>query len=308
MITHADLAMYKAKRLGGGTHQVIDLRGANRAGDRNRLDRDLRLAMAGGHLDMAYQPIVRTKDGAVVGVEALLRWTHPESGPIPALTTVSIAEQNGLISDIGAWALERACTDRGGWLAEHPDQPLDVSVNVSVRQLMGHGFRDTVDTILAATQMDPAALVLELTEGVFIEDGTRAKEVLADLKALGVRLALDDFGSGYCSLGYLRRLPVDIIKIDQGFAAEIGHDPAGSAIVAAVSNLAHVLGLSVTVEGIETPQQHEAVAAIGCEHAQGYLDSRPVAAAEVLPLLRGGLGRGAPPPGPTATMAPVSVA
>ena len=303
LITHADMAMYQAKRLGGATHQVIDLRGASSAGDRNRLDRDLRSAMAAGHLDLAYQPIVRTVDGSVVGVEALLRWTHPTQGAIPALTTVSLAEQNGLIGGIGAWVLERSCADRAGWLAEHPGRPLDVSVNVSVRQLMSAGFGASVARILEATRMDPAALVLELTEGVFIEDGTRATGVLADLKAMGVRLALDDFGSGYSSLGYLRRFPVDSIKIDQGFVADIGHDHSGMAIVAAISDLAHVLGLTVTAEGIETRQQHDAVAGVGCEHAQGFLYSRPVPAGDVQELLRTGLGRlngrGAKHPGRT---------
>ncbi|WP_167761585.1 EAL domain-containing protein [Blastococcus sp. CT_GayMR19] len=304
LITHADLAMYQAKRLGGATHHVIDLRGASSAGDRNRLDRDLRSAMAGGHLDLAYQPIVRTADGALVGAEALLRWTHPTHGAVPALTTVSIAEQNGLISGIGAWVLERSCRDRGRWLAAHPGQPLDVSVNISVRQLMSAGFATTVAKILDATRMDPAALVLELTEGVFIEDGNRATSVLADLKGMGVRLALDDFGSGYCSLGYLRRFPVDTIKIDQGFVADIGHDPSGAAIVAAVSNLAHVLGLTVTAEGIETEQQHDAVAGIGCEHAQGFLYSHPVPASSILALLRTGLDFSVPRPGLTGEHAP----
>ncbi len=286
LITHADVAMYRAKRLGGATHHVIDLRGANRVGDRNLLDRDLRSALSEGHLDVAYQPIVRTADGVVTGVEALLRWTHPEQGAIPALTTVSIAEENGLITGIGAWVLERSCTDRGRWLAERPDQPVEVSVNVSVRQLIGPGFRDTVARVLESTQMDPAALVLEVTEGVFIDDVSRATEVLVDLKTLGVQLALDDFGSGYCSLGYLRRLPVDRIKIDQGFVADIGHDASGAAIVEAVTDLAHVLGLSVTAEGVETPRQHEVIAGIECDLAQGFLYSHPVPASDVVPLLR----------------------
>lgn len=286
LITHADLAMYEAKRLGGGNHQVIDLRGANRAGDRNRLDRDLRTALDAGHLGLAYQPIVATADGAVVGVEALLRWTHPEQGTVPALTTVGIAEQNGLIRGIGAWVLEQGCADRARWLAEHPRQPMDLSVNVSVRQLMGPGFADTVAGILQRTRMDPAALVLELTEGVFIEDGDRATAVLADLKALGVRLTLDDFGTGYCSLGYLRRFPVDAIKIDQGFVADIGRDPSGPAIVAAVSDLAHALGLHVTAEGVETQEQHDVVTGVGCELAQGFLYSRPLPASAVRDLLR----------------------
>ena len=185
--------------------------------------------------------------------------------------------------------LERSCADRARWLAEYPDQPLDVSVNVSVRQLMGPGFCATVSGILETTRMDPSALVLELTEGVFIEEGSRASSVLADLKALGVRLALDDFGTGYCSLSYLRRFPVDSIKVDQSFVADIGRDPSGAAIVAAVSNLGHVLGLSVTAEGVETQQQHDAVAGIGCEHAQGFLYSHPVPATDVVALLRTGL-------------------
>ena len=291
LITSADLAMYQAKRRGGGTHQVIDLRAAPDAGDPDRLDRDLRSAVAGGQLDLVYQPIVRIGDGAMVGVEALLRWTHPRSGAVPARTTISIAERNGQILGIGAWALERSCRDRARWLAAHPDRPLDVAVNVSVHQLMSPGFRDTVAAVLDATRMDPAALVLEVTEGVFIEDGTRAVAVLSELKALGVQLALDDFGSGYCSLGYLRRLPVDLIKIDQGFVADLGQDPAGTAIVAAMSNLAHELGLGVTVEGIETTQQHDAVAGIGCEHAQGHLYSPALPASDVLSLLREGSGQ-----------------
>jgi diguanylate cyclase (GGDEF)-like protein len=291
LVRHADLAMYQAKRLGGATHHVIDLRGASSAGDRNRLDRDLRSAQAGGHLDLAYQPIVRVADSAVIGVEALLRWTHPVHGPIPALTTVSIAEQNGLIGGIGAWVLERGCEDRGRWLAAHPDQPLDLAVNVSVRQMMSAGFTASVARILDATGMDPAALVLELTEGVFIEDGARAVGVLSDLDGLGVRVALDDFGTGYCSLGYLRRFPVDIIKIDQGFVADIGRDPSGAAIVAAISDLAHALGMSVTAEGVETRQQHDAVTRMGCELAQGFLHGHPVPAADVAARLRAGPGR-----------------
>ncbi|MCZ2858020.1 putative bifunctional diguanylate cyclase/phosphodiesterase [Blastococcus sp. VKM Ac-2987] len=286
LITHADLAMYQAKRLGGATHQALNQRSATTAGDRGRLDRDLRTALSAGHLDLAYQPIVRTRDRSVVGVEALLRWTHPQHGTVPALTTVGIAEQNGLIEGIGAWVLERGCADRGRWLAEHPGQPVDVSVNVSVRQLMGPGFADTVAGVLERTQMDPAALVLELTEGVFIEDGSRATAVLADLKALGVRLTLDDFGTGYCSLGYLRRFPVDAIKIDQDFVADIGHDASGAAIVAAVSDLAHALGMDVTAEGVETLEQHDVVTSVGCEHAQGFLYGRPLPASGVPELLR----------------------
>lgn len=141
---------------------------------------------------------------------------------------------------------------------------------------MRPGFSATVSDVLDSTGMNPSALVLEVTEGIFIDDSDRTMRVLADLKKLGVRLALDDFGTGYCSLGYLRRFPVDMVKIDQGFVADIGRAPSGGAIVAAVSNLAHALGMSVTAEGVETEQQRGEIASIGCELAQGFLYARPM--------------------------------
>ena len=207
LVVDADTAMYQAKRKGGAAHQVIDLREASDANDRDSLEMDLRQALAKNELDVAYQPIVRSADGRVTGVEALLRWTHPTRGAVPAISLVGVAEQSGLISDIGAWVLERSCHDRGRWLHDHPDMPLDLAVNVSGRQLMGPDFAATVAVVLALTGMDPAALVLEMTEDIFIEDSERAMTVLAELKGLGVRLALDDFGTGYSSLSYLRRLP-----------------------------------------------------------------------------------------------------
>jgi len=280
LVLDADIAMYQAKRRGGATHQVIDLRMAEEAHERHQLERDLRAALSGAELDVAYQPIVRTADGFVTGVEALLRWTHPARGPVPAATAVAVAEQSGLIAGIGAWVLERSCRDRVGWLTEHPEHPLDLSVNVSARQLMSPGFAATVAAVLDSTGMDPAALVLEVTEGIFVDDGDRALRVLVDLKKLGVRLALDDFGTGYSSLSYLRRLPVDIVKIDQSFVANMGRDPAASAIVAAVTQLAHGLGKTVSAEGVETAEQCDEVASVGCELAQGYFFARPMTAGD----------------------------
>jgi len=202
---------------------------------------------------VAYQPVVRISDGAV-----------------------AVAEQSGLILEIGAWVLERSCRDWVRWHAGHADLALDLSVNVSARQLMGPGFCSTVGLVLDVTKMDPGSLVLEVTEGIFVEDGDRAMTVLANLKALGVRLALDDFGTGYCSLGYLRKFPVDIVKIDQGFVAGIGRDPAAATIVAAVTSLAHVLHMRVTAEGVETERQRDEVLGIGCELAQGFFYSQPL--------------------------------
>jgi diguanylate cyclase (GGDEF)-like protein len=270
LIRDADIAMYQAKRKGGGAHQVIDLGEAQRATDSHELQRDLRAAFSHDELALAYQPIVRARDGLVTGVEALLRWTHPSRGPVPTVAMIGVAEESSLIVGIGEWVLERGCRDCVQWFRERPDAPLDLAVNVSVRQLMGQGFRDTVARVLSDTGMRPSRLILEMTEGLFLDDDARAMTVLADLKDLGVRLALDDFGTGYSSLNYLRRFPVDIVKIDQGFVADIGDCGTGSEIVAAVTNLAHVLGLTVTAEGVETEQQHDAIVAIGCESAQGF--------------------------------------
>ncbi len=281
LVRDADIAMYQAKRKGGGAHQVIDLREAGRTANHLELRHDLRAAFSRDELSLSYQPIVRAVDGRVTGLEALLRWDHPDRGPVPAPTMVAIAEQSSLITAIGAWVLERSCKDRMQWLRQHPDGPLDLAVNVSARQLMGSGFRDTVARILDTTGMDPAALILEVTESIFLDDGPRAMTVLAGVKELGVRLALDDFGTGYSSLSYLRRFPVDIIKIDRGFVDEIGTKPTGGAIIAAITNLAHVLGLVVTAEGVETAQQHDEVVAIGCEFAQGFHYAGPLAVAEV---------------------------
>jgi diguanylate cyclase (GGDEF)-like protein len=281
LVEKADTAMYQAKRKGGAGHQIIDLREALQDDDRNHLERDLHTALAGDQLEVAYQPIVRSADGLVTGVEALLRWTHPERGLIPALVTIGIAEQSGLICEIGEWVLERSCRDRRHWLLEHPHSPLEVAVNISTRQLMSQDICGIVSRVIDKSDMDPAALILEMTESIFIEDSARAMNVLDELTELGIRLALDDFGTGYSSLSYLRRLPVHVLKIDQSFVADIGNADTGGAIVAAVTNLAHVLGLTVTAEGVETQSQRDEVSAIGCESAQGYFYSRPMPAASI---------------------------
>jgi diguanylate cyclase (GGDEF)-like protein len=279
LLVDADIAMYQAKRKGGAGHQIFDLREARRMTDTHSLGKDLRMAFALGQLDVAYQPLVRSVDGLVTGVEALLRWTHPDRGPVSPLAMVAVAEQSGLISDIGAWVLERSCQDRNRWLTDHKGSRLELAVNVSGRQLMTPDFGCTVAAILERTDTDPAAVVLEITENVLIEDGERSVAVLADLKGLGVRLALDDFGTGYSSLSYLRRMPIDIVKVDQGFVADIDQAPGVDAIIAAVTNLAHALELTVTAEGVETQRQRDEVNAIGCDTAQGFFYARPMPAA-----------------------------
>jgi EAL domain-containing protein (putative c-di-GMP-specific phosphodiesterase class I) len=237
-----------------------------------------------------YQPVVRAADGLVTGVEALLRWTHPEHGPVSPQTIVTMAEQNGLIGRIGAWVLERACTDRNDWQRRLGLSQLEVAVNVSTTQLISPGFSEEVAAVLHRTGTDPHALVLEMTEDIFIEESSRAVTVLHELKQLGVKVALDDFGTGYSSLSYLRRFPVDVLKIDRTFITDIGEDPVGARFLAGVTDLAHILGLSVTAEGVETEQQHNEVVAVGCESCQGFYFARPMPSDAIFDLLASAVG------------------
>jgi EAL domain-containing protein (putative c-di-GMP-specific phosphodiesterase class I) len=284
LLAQADIAMYQVKDKGGAGHQTFDLSAAQLVTERLTLERDLRGALQAGSLDLAFQPIVRTADPQVFGVEALLRWTSPERGAVSPLSMVAAAEESNLITEVGDWVLERACRERSDWANDYPDAQLDMAVNISARQLMTPGFHRTVAATLQQTGMNPGALVLEITESVLLTDAERAVVVLNGLKDLGVRLALDDFGTGYSSLSYLRQLPIDIVKIDQSFIAGMDH-PRGGAIVEGVTTLAHALGLTVVAEGVETLHQHERITALGCESAQGFFYARPMPAVEIADAL-----------------------
>ncbi|MDX6215572.1 MAG: hypothetical protein QOG99_1156 [Frankiales bacterium] len=279
LLVEADTAMYQAKRRGGAAHQLIDLREASVAAIRRDLETDLRAALERGQLALAYQPIVRSGDSVVTGLEALLRWCHPERGQVDADTVIQLAEGSGLISKIGSWVLMQACRDHAAW-PRHGRQP-DLAINISPRQLMAPAFLSTVTSVVTRAEMDPTSLILEITENVLIDDLDRATTILDDLRTLGIRIALDDFGTGYSSLGYLRRLPIDIVKIDQSFIADIGQTPSGSAMISAVTDLAHLVGLTVVAEGVETQQQRDIVLAAGCELAQGYFYAHPQPASTI---------------------------
>ena len=282
LLNDADAAMYQAKRKGGDRHQVIDLREQRVEQSRASLLKDLHQALRRGELRAEYQPIVDTSDGRVTGAEALLRWDHPTRGSVAPAVLIPLAEQAGLISEIGRWVLRQACTDRHRW---ENGAPFGVAVNVSARQLMEPGFAQMVADVLEATGTNPPVLTLEITESVFIQDAPRALIVLKELKELGVLLSLDDFGTGYSSLSYLDRFPVDVVKIDRGFVAALTVNTATRAIVAAIVELAHALNLGVVAEGVETVEERRQVEALGSESCQGYYFARPMPADNLDALL-----------------------
>jgi diguanylate cyclase (GGDEF)-like protein len=278
LLHKADIAMYQVKRKGGAQHHVIDVHERELTEYNDSLQRDLGHAVVRSELRLDYQPIVRVEDGRVISVEALLRWDHPEQGPITPAVLVPLAEQSGDIIGIGQWVLERACIDRHRWEDKTGDGALVMAVNVSAHQLMSSDFVAMVEGILAATDTQAKHLCLEVTESAFLEDSKRALAILSCLNRLGVRVALDDFGTGYSSLSYLREYPVDIIKIDQSFIADLTEDTSSRAIVAKTIELAHLLKLIVVCEGVETIEQYRCVSALRSDFCQGFYFSRPMAA------------------------------
>ena len=286
ILQDADTAMYQAKRKGGARHQIVDLRELDRAAERTNLEHDLRSALSRGELRTEYQPIIETGDGRITAAEALLRWDHPSHGPVVPTTFIPMAEQSGLITEIGRWVLDQACRDRLRWRKPDRIDDLTMSVNVSAHQLMTPDFTATVETVLGGAGTDPQLVTLEVTESVFVHDTERALIVLTDLKDLGVTVALDDFGTGYSSLTYLKQFPIDIVKIDQGFVADVEQDEASHSIVLAIVELAHLLGMKVVAEGVETPEQHQLLADLGCDYCQGYYFARPMPAGDLQVLMQ----------------------
>jgi len=279
LIQDADAAMYQAKRRGGNCHQVIDLREQQLTEQRRTLVYELKGAMSRRELRIQHQPIVGSRDGRIVGVEALVRWAHPSRGMLLPGTFIPFAEESGLIADIGLWVLSQACLDRRLWQGDDCFSEVGMSVNVSAQQLLLPDFPAIVEDMLLATHTDPNLLTIELTESVFLQDGERALVVFEQLKRLGVSLALDDFGTGFSSLVYLKEFPVDVLKIDQGFTADLTSDPRSLSIISAVIQVAHELGILTTAEGIETSEQYSRITALGCDFCQGFYFARPMSAA-----------------------------
>ncbi len=273
LVRNVDLALYAAKADGKGVHRFYEPEMHASAKDRRLLEMDLRKVMSESGLHLVYQPVVDAESEAIVGFEALARWNHPVRGMVSPASFIPVAEEIGLIPQIGEWVLRTACLEAAHW----PDH-VRVAVNISPIQFANPSLPGIVLNALAAAQLAPHRLELEITEGVFLNDGEATDTMFARLKAIGVRFALDDFGTGYSSLGYLKKAPFDKIKIDQSFvrgAAVPGSRNA--AIVRAIVTLAESLGMETTAEGAETPEELALIRSLGCSHIQGYIFGKPMA-------------------------------
>jgi diguanylate cyclase (GGDEF)-like protein len=287
MLRDADTAMYEAKDAGRDAVAVFDRQMRDHAALRLGLERDLRNALKNREFFLCYQPILALDSREVVGLEALLRWMHPELGAVPPTTFIPIAEETGIIEEIGAWVLETACRDLARWRREIPGyHDLYVAVNLSVRQLRNPRLIEDTRLTLVRSELPGAALHLELTESMLLKHSGVSHETLQQLRDLGTKLAIDDFGTGYSSLAYLRTFPVDEIKIDKSFVDELDHDDsAEESLVAAIVAMARALGLTTVAEGVETPGQSERLEVLGVDCGQGYVYARPAPGDEVETVL-----------------------
>jgi predicted signal transduction protein with EAL and GGDEF domain len=266
----AELALRSAAKRGPGTLAMFDPSIDEASSERKLIQSELPRALAAQELELHFQPIVSAGSGDVLGCEALLRWPHAVRGWIPPATFIPVAEQMGLMDQLGSYVLHRALQEAKRW----PD--LYVSVNLSPMQVRHPGVVDMVRKALGESGVPPESLVLEITEGVLIDNPDEMVRRIADLRRIGVRLALDDFGAGYSNLGYLQRFPLDKLKIDKTFVDAIGNAENGIVIVQAIAGLGYALGLSVTAEGVETEKQRILLRLAGCDELQGYLFGKPM--------------------------------
>lgn len=281
LLANADAALYRAKLKGGGRVCFFDSSIDNRVRERHALHQSLESAIGRNELFLHYQPQADA-DGEILGFEALLRWRHPQRGLIPPNVFIPIAEESGLITEIGEWVLREACREAASW-----SRPLNIAVNLSPVQFLKDGLPATVQSVLDEMGLPGRRLELEITEGVFVHDFAHVTAILHQLKSLGVKVAMDDFGTGYSSLSYLQTFPFDKIKIDRSFVSSLHNNPSAEAIVRAIVGLGRGLGVPLIAEGVETQEQLDFLRAVGCNEAQGYLIGMPRPMAVYAPLVGG---------------------
>ena len=285
LIHDADIAMYHAKERGGACYEVFGQSLRARTVKRRELESELRTALDEGQFRVAYQPQVELATGRMTGLEALVRWDHPERGLVTAGEFIRVAEDTGMIHALGRWVLTEACREYAAWRrANAIDADVQMAVNLSPLQLARGDVVDATAAAVADTGIDPRRLCLEVTEGAVVSHAARAGSVLKRLKALGVCIAIDDFGVGYASLGYLERFPIDILKIDRSLIDGVSSEARKKRVVATVMALAETLGLDVVAEGIELPEDADELIALGCKYGQGFLYARPMEGPVLLPL------------------------
>jgi diguanylate cyclase (GGDEF)-like protein len=277
LIRDADAAMYRAKSLGKNRHEIYDSAMHAQVNDLLQMETALRLALERNELTVFYQSIVDLATFKISGFEALVRWRHPEKGLISPALFIPLAEETGLIVDIGEWVLRDACRQMERWQKIFPsDPPLFVSVNLSSKQFTQPDLIQRVTEIIKETKINPEGLKLEITESAVMDDVETATEMLKKLRSLGIKLSIDDFGTGYSSLSYLHRFPIDTLKVDRSFIVNMSEDSENVEIVRTIVSLAQNLGMNVIAEGVETAEQLAALRKLGCEYGQGYLFSKPV--------------------------------
>jgi EAL domain-containing protein (putative c-di-GMP-specific phosphodiesterase class I) len=283
--------MYEAKERGRNRIEMFDAGMRARAVEWHQTETALRGAISRRELDVYFQPVVDLQREEIVGVEALVRWAHPERGLLSPGSFISVAEQTGLVIPLGAWVLDQACTKVAEWQRTIPGcSKLWLAVNLSARQLSDETLTDDLANVLAASSIDPRLVHVEITESELMRDVEHSKDVLDRLKVLGVRVAIDDFGTGYSSFSYLRTLPVDVLKIDRSFVCDLGRESElveadDVALVEAIINLGHILRMEVVAEGVETAEQASLLADRGCDLAQGFYFAEPVTAEGLHDLL-----------------------
>jgi diguanylate cyclase (GGDEF)-like protein len=287
LLRNADVAMYRAKESGKNNYQFYVAEMTAKVSERLTLENDLRSALERGEFSLNYQPIADCRSGRIIGMEALLRWKHPERGMISPTLFIPLAEETGYIISIGEWVLRTACEQCRRWQKMgYPS--LYVAVNLSSRQFHQKDLPASIYQILQDTGLNPASLGLELTEGLVMQQAVASVNTLRELKAMDIRISIDDFGTGYSSLSYLKRFPIDVLKIDQSFVRDIPQDEDDAAIASTIITMAHSLGLKVVAEGVETMDQLKFMRQHGCDAMQGYYLSKPLPPVQFEAFLKNG--------------------